>query len=140
MKEHIAAVKNRQINKSAVAEHLLDMGTNHWMELHDPKILSTDRHYHTRVIREAIEIKKHKNFNREDGFKLSPAWNPVINKCKPRVSPLSISVNPDTVSVVCRSEPTDFLCTRTEISDNSRVVVDQTARCKRRRRAPAVPS
>ena len=84
VKEHIAAVKNQQTSKSAVAEHLLDTGINHWMELHNPRILSTDRHYHTRLIREAIEIKKYKNFNRENGFQLSSTWNPVIRKCKPR--------------------------------------------------------
>ena len=64
MKEHIAAVKN-QINKSAIAEHLLDSGPNHWIELHNPKILSTD-HFYPRIVREAIEIKKYRNFNREN--------------------------------------------------------------------------
>ncbi|CAG9789955.1 unnamed protein product [Diatraea saccharalis] len=29
VREHITAVKNRQVNKSAIAEHLLERGTNH---------------------------------------------------------------------------------------------------------------
>jgi hypothetical protein len=100
VKEHIAAVKNRQVEKSAIAEHLLLSGPNHWIELHAPKILSTERHYYPRIVREAVEIKKHKNFNRESGFKLSSVWNPVINKWKHRAK--SQSVVTDTVSVVCR--------------------------------------
>lgn len=100
VKEHIAAVKNRQVNKSAIAEHLLESGPNHWIELHAPKILSTERHYYSRLVREAVEIKKYPNFNREDGLKLAAAWNPVIRKCSRRDL---YSVKPvDTVSVVCR--------------------------------------
>ncbi|RVE43544.1 hypothetical protein evm_011802 [Chilo suppressalis] len=30
------------------------------------------------------EDSKHKNFNREDGFKLSSVWNPVVRMCKNR--------------------------------------------------------
>ncbi|XP_045535026.1 uncharacterized protein LOC123721196 [Papilio machaon] len=78
IKEHIRAVKNNDPQKSAIAEHLLDPSTNHWIELHSPQVLSTERHYIPRLVREAIEIAKCKNFNREDGFKLSSAWNPVI--------------------------------------------------------------
>ncbi|XP_075980176.1 uncharacterized protein LOC142979382 isoform X1 [Anticarsia gemmatalis] len=102
VKEHIAAVKNRQISKSAIAEHLLEAGTNHWIEFHRPQVLSTERHFYSRIVREAIEIKKHPNFNREDGFKLSATWNPVITVTKPRYVSQSVSSqNRDTVSVVC---------------------------------------
>ncbi|CAH0673960.1 unnamed protein product [Spodoptera exigua] len=43
LKEHIAAVKNRQSNKSAIAEHLLQAGSNHWVEFHkfSPLIATT---------------------------------------------------------------------------------------------------
>lgn len=108
VKEHIAAVKNRQSNKSAIAEHLLERGTNHWIEFYRTQVLSTDRHFYSRVVREAIEIKKHpNNFNREDGHNLSSAWNPVFAK-QPRFSSQSVNNqnkacirNRDTVSVVC---------------------------------------
>lgn len=102
VKEHIAAVKNRQINKSAISEHLLESGSNHWIELHDPKVLSTDRHYYPRIVREAIEIKKHVNFNREDGHKLSTSWNPVFSKCNRRRN-IGIRQCADVFSTVCRS-------------------------------------
>ncbi|CAH0700370.1 unnamed protein product [Spodoptera exigua] len=103
LKEHIAAVKNRQSNKSAIAEHLLQAGSNHWVEFHRPQILSTDRHYHTRLVREAVEIKKcPNNFNREDGFKLSSTWNPVLRKTQPRFPSKSVNTSVDIISVVCR--------------------------------------
>lgn len=101
VKEHIAAVKNRHLHKSAIAEHLLSSGVNHWIQLHDPKVLAVERHYYPRIIREAIEIKKNpNNFNREDGFKLSSAWTPVIDKIK--VRDISSEQSSDTISVVCR--------------------------------------
>ena len=84
IKEYITVVQNHQINKSAIAEHIVDTETNHWIELHEPKILSTDRYYYPRIVREAIEIEKHKNFYREEGYKLSSEWNPVIDKFKNR--------------------------------------------------------
>ncbi|KAF9824850.1 hypothetical protein SFRURICE_001428, partial [Spodoptera frugiperda] len=55
-----------------------EAGSNHWIELHNPQVISTERHYIPRLVREAIEITKYKNFNREDGFQLSRAWNPVV--------------------------------------------------------------
>ncbi|KAL0883482.1 hypothetical protein ABMA27_016850 [Loxostege sticticalis] len=59
--------------------------------------------------------------------------------CKPRVSPLLININLDTVSVVCRTEPTDSSSSAQQISDSSRVAEEPAARCRRRHRAP-VPS
>ena len=104
-------------NKSAIAEHLLESGPNHWIELHAPKVLSSDRQFYPRVVREAIEIKKFKNFNREDGYKLS-SWNPVISRCSRRG--LCSRVTADTVSIVCRDSESIFL------QDEMRVVGDNT--------------
>ncbi|KAF9796838.1 hypothetical protein SFRURICE_015582 [Spodoptera frugiperda] len=84
--EHIRAVKNNDAQKSAIAQHILEAGSNHWMELHNPQVISTECHYIPRLVREAIEITKYKNFNREDGFQLSRAWNPVVQLCKTRKS------------------------------------------------------
>lgn len=36
----------------------------------------------SRIVHEAIKIKRHRNFNREDGHRLSLRWNPVIGKRK----------------------------------------------------------
>uniref|UniRef100_A0A2H1WVT5 SFRICE_006042 n=1 Tax=Spodoptera frugiperda TaxID=7108 RepID=A0A2H1WVT5_SPOFR len=82
--EHIRAVKNNDAQKSAIAQHILEAGSNHWIELHNPQVISTERHYIPRLVREAIEITKYKIFNREDGFQLSRAWNPVVQLCNTR--------------------------------------------------------
>lgn len=102
VKEHIKAVKNNDVHKSAIAEHLLESGANHWIELHNPKVLSTERHYIPRMVREAIEISKYRNFNREDGFKLSSAWKPVVNLCKNKSCSIRTEKRSDVVSVCCR--------------------------------------
>ncbi|CAH2210482.1 jg25889 [Pararge aegeria aegeria] len=101
--EHIKAVRDNETHKSAIAEHILQGGTQYWIELHDPKVLSTDRHYIPRLVREAIEIRKHTNFNREDGFKLASVWNPVLELCKPRKHRTASQFKSDVVSVVCRN-------------------------------------
>ncbi|CAH2088741.1 unnamed protein product [Euphydryas editha] len=101
--EHIKAVKNNDPQKSAIAEHILHPGTNHWIELHNPRVLSTDRHYIPRLVREAIEIRKHRNFNRDDGFKLASMWNPVVELCKPEQSRMKAKEKSDVVSVFCRN-------------------------------------
>lgn len=51
--------------------HLLEVGPKRWIELHYPQVLSAERRYIFRLVREAFEITKYKNFNRVDGFQLS---------------------------------------------------------------------
>lgn len=46
--------------------------TNHWIKHHNPKILFKEHDYFSRIILEAV---KHRNFNRDDDFKLSSSWN-----------------------------------------------------------------
>ncbi|XP_046976328.1 uncharacterized protein LOC124542420 [Vanessa cardui] len=47
--EHIKAVKTNDTKKSAIADHLLEAGSNHWIEFHNTQILSTERHYIPRL-------------------------------------------------------------------------------------------
>lgn len=125
IKEHIRAVKNNDIAKSAIAQHLLESGANHWIELHNPQVLSTERHYIPRMVREAIEITKYRNFNREDGFQLSRTWNPVVNLCKSRRS-VPNSSRSDIVSFACRN-----LNSGVSDSDNSSIALPKKRTRKR---------
>ncbi|XP_063540752.1 uncharacterized protein LOC134749665 [Cydia strobilella] len=75
VKEHIADVKHRR-PRSAVCEHVMDKA-NHSIKFDKPLVLAKEKRYIPRMLREAIEIKKYPNFNREDGFSLPPAWDPV---------------------------------------------------------------
>ncbi|KAL0819818.1 hypothetical protein ABMA28_007845 [Loxostege sticticalis] len=63
-----------------------------------PKVLARERRFVPRMLREAIEIRRHPNFNREDGWKIPPAWDPVLTKtqARPRTARLQ-----DTVSSYC---------------------------------------
>ncbi|KAF9824422.1 hypothetical protein SFRURICE_019667 [Spodoptera frugiperda] len=82
-------------------QHILEAGSNHWIELHNPQVISTERHYIPRLVREAIEITKYKIFNREDGFQLSRAWNPVVQLCNTRkTAKKEESSRADTVVVI----------------------------------------
>jgi len=47
------------------------------------KILYKETNYGKRMIKEAIEIEKcPDNFNREDGWKISSTWKPIIHQEK----------------------------------------------------------
>ena len=92
-------MKNRRANKSAVCEHALDK-PNHYIRFDKPQILARETRYVPRMLREAIEIKKYPNFNREDGWQVPPAWDPVIKIIKSQ--PRHRSARPeDTVSDYC---------------------------------------
>ncbi|KAL0820661.1 hypothetical protein ABMA28_006493 [Loxostege sticticalis] len=60
-----------------------------------PKVLARERRFVPRMLREAIEIRRHPNFNREDGWKIPPAWDPVLTKtqARPRTARLQDTVS-----------------------------------------------
>ncbi|CAG4951018.1 unnamed protein product [Parnassius apollo] len=99
VKEHIADVKHRRSGKSAVCEHVQDR-PHHYISFDKPQILAKEHRFLPRMIREAIEIKKHPNFNREDGWVLPPAWDPIINKIKPKPKHTTARLH-DTISSFC---------------------------------------
>ncbi|XP_055858904.1 uncharacterized protein LOC129921196 [Episyrphus balteatus] len=100
LKEHISAVSKKQREKSAICEHILDHpDEHHWIHFDQAKVLAKEPHYIPRLVREAIEIKRHQNFNRDDSFKLSRTWDPLINSS--RSIQLPLHTNKDTVSTVC---------------------------------------
>lgn len=97
IREHIADVKHRRNNKSAVCDHILD-NTRHYIRFDKAQILAKENRFHPRMIREAIEIKKHPNFNREEGWVLPAAWDPVVNKLKSKSEREQLQ---DSVSTFC---------------------------------------
>ncbi|XP_055842472.1 uncharacterized protein LOC129909411 [Episyrphus balteatus] len=100
LKEHISAVSKKQREKSAICEHILDHpDEHHWIHFDQAKVLAKEAHYIPRLVREAIEIKRHQNFNRDDSFKLSRTWDPLINSS--RSIQLPLHTNSDIVSTVC---------------------------------------
>jgi hypothetical protein len=65
-----------QPEKSAVAEH--SISTGHHIDFNNVSVLDRASGYMNRLVKEAIQIRlNHKNFNSDNGFTLSRAWNPV---------------------------------------------------------------
>jgi hypothetical protein len=58
-----------------VAEHSIDSG--HRIEFNETEVLAKTSRYMDRLVKEATKINLHPdNINREEGFKLTKAWNP----------------------------------------------------------------
>lgn len=84
--EHKRSVKTRDIVRSALSEHNIQSG--HKILFDESTILAKSSFYYNRKIREGIEIFKHpNNINRDQGWSLSPMWQPII-------APLSLSLSP----------------------------------------------
>jgi hypothetical protein len=71
-----------------VAEHSIKAG--HIINFKNTTILQIITGYMDRLVKEAIEIRLHpNNFNRDGGFPLSRAWQPVTNMLKQSGEPVS---------------------------------------------------
>lgn len=101
MQEHIKAMRNNDPHSSAIAEHVMDPTEVHWVRFDQVKVLSTERHLIPRLVREAIEIRRHQNFNRDNSFNLSATWTPVLNSTQ-KTQSVRLNQQPDIISSVCR--------------------------------------
>jgi hypothetical protein len=82
LKEHRRHVRLNQPERSAVAEHSLT--TYHRINFDSASKLGTATRYMDHPVREAIKIRlQPDNFNRDDGFNLSYAWDPIIKILQP---------------------------------------------------------
>ncbi|XP_050528175.1 uncharacterized protein LOC126898277 [Daktulosphaira vitifoliae] len=85
IKEHEKDVEYQRTEKSAVAEHAKNKG--HDIQFDKVKILNKEPHFGKRMYKEAIEIEKcPENFNREDGWKISKTWLPIIHQTKRKLT------------------------------------------------------
>lgn len=103
LKEHIKAIQNNALEKSAIAEHLYDE-PSHYIHFEKASILSKERFYIPRLVREAIEIKRRPNFNRDHSFNLAKAWDPVLSRLTSKNIDANIQKPNDVVSWFCKQE------------------------------------
>ncbi|KAF9823487.1 hypothetical protein SFRURICE_011340 [Spodoptera frugiperda] len=83
---------------SAVAEHACSAGTAHFLRFDKVSVLAREKYFVPRKVREAIEISRRPNFNRDGGWALPPAWKPSLQSASTyNVAGLEC----DTVSAVC---------------------------------------
>jgi hypothetical protein len=81
LKEHLRYIRLENPEKSAMAEHNVDLG--HRIQFHNTSILATKARYMDRIVREVFEIElQPNNMNREVGFCLSKSWKPLICSLK----------------------------------------------------------
>uniref|UniRef100_A0A2H1X1Q7 SFRICE_037019 n=1 Tax=Spodoptera frugiperda TaxID=7108 RepID=A0A2H1X1Q7_SPOFR len=79
LKEHIRSVKNMDTHTSAVAEHACSAGAAHFLFFDKVSVLAREKYFVPyRKVREAIEISRRHNFNRDGGGALSLAWKPSL--------------------------------------------------------------
>jgi hypothetical protein len=84
LKEHQQHVHLEHPDKSAMAEHSVNLG--HHIQFHNTSILASKTRYMDRIVRGAIEIELRPNsMNRVVGFCLSKSWKPLI--CPLKKSP-----------------------------------------------------
>lgn len=85
IQEHKRDVKNKKAEATGAAEHALKYG--HEMDYDRTKISGREKGFHTRLLREAVEIiKRPKNCNRDDGMPLPRTWVPVFRRSRGGVS------------------------------------------------------
>ena len=79
MKEHERDVRLARCQTSAVAEHA--NATGHGPSWNYVKCIDRDPHWHTRRVKEAIQIRLHpNNINRDNGIEIPETWMPTIRK------------------------------------------------------------
>lgn len=104
--------------KSAVAEHAHIPGSSHFVRFDKASVLAREKFFVPRKVREAIEICRYPNFNRDCGWNIPPAWKTVLNICDSNI--VRLDRETDTVSVVCHQPYfTNNSDSDSEISDSS---------------------
>lgn len=77
IEEHKNAIAKKQ-STSALVQHINNTG--HSINFQESSMLAAEKRLHPRIIREAIEIEKHENFNkRDDSQRLPSSWKTTIN-------------------------------------------------------------
>lgn len=99
--EHIRSVKNLDVEKSAVAEHACQSNATHFIRFDKATVLSREKFWAPRKIREAIEIGRHATFNRDRGWMLPHTWKPLLDAASAKLHVSMTNDSLDTISSVC---------------------------------------
>ena len=86
MLEHRRDVRLRRTDSSAVAEHAWD--SDHPPNWGEVRCIAQDKHWYTRRVKEAIQIRLHPtNINRDNGIDIPEEWLPTIRRHAPPSAP-----------------------------------------------------
>ncbi|XP_026324977.1 uncharacterized protein LOC113233955 [Hyposmocoma kahamanoa] len=96
--EHIQFMKNQDVNGSAAADPFLSSGAGQYIRFDKAKVSAREKYFVPLKIREAIQISRRPNFNRDGGWSLPSIWKPRLHGA--RYAAADVSGN-DVVSSVC---------------------------------------
>ncbi|KAF9807973.1 hypothetical protein SFRURICE_017145 [Spodoptera frugiperda] len=92
------------IARTILVEHACSAGTTHFLRFDKVSVLAREKYFLyfvPRKVREAIEISRRPNFNRDGGWALPPDWKPSLQSASAyNVAGLEC----DTVSAVCNKK------------------------------------
>ena len=92
MTEHRRDVRLRRTDNSAVAEHAWD--SDHPPNWDEVRCIAQDKHWYTRRVKEAIQIRLHpNNINRDSGIDIPEEWLPTIRRHAPPAATASSDRN-----------------------------------------------
>ena len=77
LKEHKTCQRLNDGDKSAIVKHAQQH--KHSIKWDDSNLITSIRHWHTRRIREAIEISQHNTVPQDSGLHINSIWHPLIN-------------------------------------------------------------
>ena len=81
IKEHSTDIAHNRVTNLALANH--SHKTTHLICMGEAKLIAKEEHYFKRKVREAIDIVKNSHtLNKDDGWKLSNTWMPILNQLK----------------------------------------------------------
>ena len=95
MKEHKAATRRGEMEKSAIAEHAWNY--HHQMAWDEIKVLDEAANNTTLLIKEALHIRltdKETLLNRDEGVAISDCWSPILSHAHSISSAASGSTHP----------------------------------------------
>lgn len=101
--EHMRSMRKLDSRGSAVTEHSLSSGSTHYIRFDKVSVLAREKFFVPRKVREAIEIGRHPNFNRDTGWSVPPSWQTVLRTAQ--VVSVDETLESDVVSVVCNPTP-----------------------------------
>ena len=88
------------VNLTTTLHSYLPLANIYFRQQTGKECLTKENRYNPWMICEAIEIQKHPNFNKEDGWKLSNTWDPLIKSLK---SQTHHTREQDSVNSFCRN-------------------------------------
>ncbi|XP_041467403.1 uncharacterized protein LOC121417737 [Lytechinus variegatus] len=112
--EHQRDVRQRNTILSAVAEHA-------WEQQHQPdwtgvRCIDSAQHWHTRRVKEAIQIRLHSNtLNRDVGFEIAESWMRCIRQHHSKKTPSTDQQQPPPATPTPSCHPRPHLDTLTDV-------------------------